>query len=229
MEMISKLLKKIAYKINSFADTLGKTELTEFQKEVKRWFKDDGDKTLRMQYELSENSLVVDLGGYEGQWTSDIYSMYNCKVLIFEPYLPFALNIENRFKKNSKIQLFRFGLGAKSEKVAFSVLDNASSIFQKGDKKDVIELVSVVEFIRSKNITDVDLIKINIEGGEYDLLECLLDAGLITIFKNIQVQFHEPMIENAEHRMNEIHKRLSLTHELTYHYKFVWDNWKLKK
>ena len=36
------------------------------------WFKDDGDNTLRINYNLDETSLVVDLGGYEGTFSQKI-------------------------------------------------------------------------------------------------------------------------------------------------------------
>lgn len=196
-------------------------------KRVVQWFKDEGDRTHRLNYDLGPGSLVFDLGGYEGQWSSDIYSMYNCSIWIFEPYLPFAQKIENRFKKNPKVQLFKFGLGARTEKVSFSILDNASSIFKDGSQKDKIDIKSFPDFIKANKIQSIDLIKINIEGAEYELLENLLDNDLIIIFKNIQVQFHDFIIENAAERMKKIYDRLSLTHRLTYHYEFVWDNWQI--
>lgn len=77
------------------------------------------------------------------------------------------------------------------------------------------------------NIKHIDLIKINIEGGEYDLLEHLLDANFVEQIENLQIQFHD-FVENASARMKKIQNRLEKTHYLTYHYPFVWDNWTLK-
>ena len=38
-----------------------------FDKEsLERWFKDNGDETHRLNYNLNKNSLVIDLGGYLG-------------------------------------------------------------------------------------------------------------------------------------------------------------------
>ncbi len=193
-----------------------------------KWFNDNGDKTHRLKYDLNPSSLVFDLGGFEGQWSSDIFSMYGCSIFIFEPYLPFANNIAERFIKNSKIQLFKFGLGSRSEKVKFSVLDDGSSIYANGIQKDTIDIMSVIEFFKTYNINSVDLIKINIEGGEYELLECLIDNGLINNFKNIQVQFHDFIVPDAENRMKSIQNKLSKTHFQTYQYYFIWENWTLK-
>lgn len=75
----------------------------------------------------------------------------------------------------------------------------------------------------------VDLIKINIEGGEYDLLEHLLSSGMVKRFKNIQVQFHEDVIPKAEARMRKIHDELSKTHRVTFQKIFIWENWEIKE
>ena len=37
-------------------------------KQVERWFADDGDNTLRLNYPLDENSVVFDVGAYKGAW-----------------------------------------------------------------------------------------------------------------------------------------------------------------
>ena len=74
------------------------------------------------------------------------------------------------------------------------------------------------------NHYDKDLIKINIVGGEYEVLEILLKNNMISIFKNIQVQFHDFIVDNAKERMNAIQKKLALTHVLTFQYEFVWEN-----
>ena len=59
------------------------------------------------------------------------------------------------------------------------------------------------------------------------MLECLLDNDLIGSIDNLQIQFHD-FVPDAEKRMNAIKARLGLTHELTYEYIFVWENWKKK-
>ena len=73
----------------------------------------------------------------------------------------------------------------------------------------------------------VDLIKINIEGGEYDLPDYIIHSGMAHCFRNIQVQFND-FVTNYKLRMQPIQQNLSITHYLTYQYPFVWENWKLK-
>lgn len=197
-------------------------------KRVKPWFLINGDNTLRLRYTLDTSSVVLDLGGYKGDWAAQIWNLYKPSLYIFEPYKPYCDSIKNRFNGNDKIKVFEFGLGAKKEELAFSVAENASSVFNAGEKTEFIQIESISQFIRENEIKNIDLIKINIEGGEFELLEYLLDAGLITLFDNIQVQFHD-FVPDAEKRMKAIQHKLALTHYPTYQYEFVWENWKRKQ
>ncbi len=196
----------------------------------KPWFEVQGDKNLNLHCDnITASSVVFDFGGYEGQWTSDIFAKYLCNVFIFEPYKEYANNITQRFANNDKIKVFDFGLANETFTAKLSSSDNSSSMFITNAENFVeIQLVKAVEFLKENNITQIDLVKMNIEGGEYDLLEHLIDTGFIKNIKNIKVQFHDFIIENAKERMNNIQEKLSITHKLIYQYEFVWEHWELK-
>lgn len=200
---------------------------TKQARRVKPWFKVNGDKTLRLNYTLDENSIVFDLGGYEGQWCSDIFSKYQCSIFVFEPFHKYANNIRERFSKNSRIKIFDFGLGKEDKRFLLYSNDDASSVFKQQGESHEIEIKKASHFLKSNSIAKIDLMKINIEGGEYDLLEELIEAGNVKDIKNIQVQFHD-FVPNAYSRMKNIQHALSQTHNLSYQYEFVWENWELK-
>jgi len=197
-------------------------------KRVKPWLMINGDKTYRLDYDLDENSVVFDLGGYEGQWASDIFSKFRCTVFVFEPYRKYATNIQNRFSRNSHIKVFDFGLGKEESQLTLYSNDDSSSIFKKHGQAFTIDLKKASDFIGNLDIDGIDLMKINIEGGEYDLLEELISSNSVKKITNIQVQFHD-FVPDAFLRMKEIQNSLSKTHDLTYQFEFVWENWKLKK
>lgn len=194
------------------------------------WFQINGDKTLNLSCEgLDENAVVFDLGGYEGQWASDIYSKYNSHIFIFEPNEAFFRQVEKRFEKNIKIQVFNIGLSNKSYKTKLYLSDDGSSMF-RDDKEEfvIITLRKAIDFFTENSIVNIDLMKINIEGGEYELLEHLIDSSFIKNIKNIKVQFHDFIIDNAEKRMLDIHSKLHKTHKIIYQYPFVWEHWQLR-
>ena len=192
------------------------------------WFRDNGDKTLRLNYDLNEQATVFDLGGYEGQWASDIFSKYGCTVLIFEPYKDFAEKIKVRFSNNKRVSVFDFGLADEDKVVQLSLSADASSLFKTAENSVQVELKKASAFLINQDINKIDLMKVNIEGGEYDLMDHLIESGVIKKIKNIQIQFHD-FVPNGESRMRKIQNELSRTHFTTYSYEFVWENWKLKE
>ncbi|MEJ2671399.1 MAG: FkbM family methyltransferase, partial [Deltaproteobacteria bacterium] len=192
---------------------------------VKKWHADGGDEQFRFDYDLDQNSLVIDLGGYKGQWASDIFSRYRCNIIVFEPVKDFAQKIEKRFAKNEKIVIETYGLGGLTRKELMGINGEGSSMFTNSEIKEQVTIIDVVEWIDKNSINFIDLMKINIEGGEYELLERLIDSGLISIIQNIQIQFHI-ISQDSDHRMETIQEHLRKTHVPTYQYRFVWENWK---
>jgi FkbM family methyltransferase len=195
------------------------------EKMLSKWYADGGDERFRFDYELNQNSIVLDLGGYKGQWASDIFGRYRCNIIAFEPVKRFAKKVKKRFEMNDKIQVNDVGLGGYSRKEVIGICADVSSIFRNSDETEEIMIVDIAEWINRNNIKSIDLMKINIEGGEYELLERLLDTGLIGIIQNIQIQFHN-ISKESNIRMEIIQKRLRETHIPTYQYKFIWENWK---
>lgn len=221
-EALRNTLEKYAKKIFAvIADIIYQSPM---KKQLKLWKANNGDKTLRLDYNLDQDSIVFDLGGYEGQWASDIYSRYCCRIYVFEPVHEFAERIQKRFLRNPNISVLQFGLGGFSRKETISLCKDGSSIFRNSDNKQEIQLIDVASWIEGQNIIEIDLMKVNIEGGEYELLERLIETNLIRVIRNIQVQFHKIARESGN-RMERIQERLRETHHPTYQYRFVWENW----
>jgi FkbM family methyltransferase len=195
---------------------------------VANWYAVQGDTNLRLDYDLSPESMVFDVGGYEGQWASDIYAMYGCRIYVFEPVPAFAERIARRFRRNPQIRVFDFGLSSRTETTRIGLARDGSSVYKSGTEAIEIRLMSISDFLRREAVTTIDLMKINIEGAEFDLLEQLLNEGLVTRIRDIQVQFHD-FAPDAEARMGAIQQRLAKTHKTTYQYPFVWENWRLRK
>ena len=198
----------------------------EAEARVRPWFAIKGDQTLRLQYDLAPSSVVFDLGGYEGQWTSDIYAKYKCTVHVFEPARQYAEAIAERFRCNDNIIVHQFGLAQSNQTASLSLADNASSIFGSEGPSETISLIDVQQFLDEQKLSTVDLMKINIEGGEYDLIDRIIETGIISRVTDIQVQFHD-FVPDARNRRTAIQGRLQRTHKLTYEYPFVWENWRI--
>jgi FkbM family methyltransferase len=196
--------------------------------EFLRWIQDRGDATLRLNYPLVSSSVIVDAGGYLGQWAYDINVRYDSIVFVLEPLKELHLRIQDRFAYNPRVIPLNYAISNKSGEVQISDNTDSSSLYDStAEATQTIMCKDIKEFIEENNITIVDLMKINIEGAEYDLLERIIELGLLPKIKNLQIQFHR-FIPNCEERRNSILDELSKTHECTWNYEWIWENWKLK-
>lgn len=197
--------------------------------EAERWFNDKGDETLRLDYPLNKESIVFDIGGYRGDFAASIYDKYQCNIYIFEPVPEFYQLCTERFSENKKIVCLNFGLSDIDGILDISLAENASSFVSphvQGLVKKV-QLRSVTEYIQNSNINRIDLMKINIEGGEFDVLPSLIKSGDITKVKNLQVQFHN-FVEDAVNKRRLIRDNLEKTHSEMWNYEFIWESWRLR-
>jgi pyruvate/2-oxoglutarate/acetoin dehydrogenase E1 component len=48
--------------------------------EIIKWFTDNGDNTHNITYDLTDKSVIIDLGGYEGVWAQQMIEKYNPNV-----------------------------------------------------------------------------------------------------------------------------------------------------
>ena len=204
--------------------SLARLLLTEEGRGIVLWKLTKKD-NLRLDYALSQDSVVFDIGGYKGDWSKQIYLKYRCNIFIFEPIKEFAEKIRGVLPKSKRIKIYNFGLSNKTEIVSISVNRDSTSRFKNSGQETLCKFIDVATFIRQQKITNIDLMKINIEGEEYDLIMRLIDSNLIERIENVQVQFHS-FVNNADQKMAKVQKALSKTHKPTYQYKFVWENWK---
>src|SRR3989344_1363689 len=162
---------------------------------VLRWKLINGEKTLRIYYPLNYKSIVFDVGGYLGDSSNDIYEKYKCYVYIFEPVSQYYKILKKRFKKLKKIHILNYGLASRTQYINIHLAEDATSAYGKSTELERVKLVNIKDVLNKYRIKKVDLIELNIEGGEYELLEHLIKTNIIKKFKDIQVQFHNS-IEN---------------------------------
>ena len=134
-----------------------------------------------------------------------------------------------RFKNKEKIVCFNYGLSDSENEFLLSNEKEASSISKK--TKDTIgETVKIHKFskvFQKLQINRIDLLKVNIEGSEYNLMPHIIEEKLIEKINNIQIQFHI-FVSDAKNKRDEIIKSLGKTHKEDWCYYFVWENWSLK-
>jgi FkbM family methyltransferase len=196
-------------------------------KNYEKWFTSDGDNTLLVDYPLSENSLVIDGGGYTGRYAMDVFCRFNCNLIVFEPVPQFYNQLLKQFIFNRKVRIEPLGLTADGRELKMGILSESSSAFRTST--DYLHLKSVIlsEYLNDSKISWVDLLNLNIEGAEFEVLEELIASGLQMRIGTIQVQFHK-VVPDADSRLSRIREKLMITHVCSWCFPYVWESWRLK-
>ena len=126
------------------------------------------------------------------------------------------------------VEVHAAALGRGVRRASFSRAATGSSEFiGEGEGRIELEVVDAANFVERLGDAHIACLKLNIEGGEYDVLEGLLDAGLADRFASFLVQFHRQP-EGWEARYAEIESRLAATHERAWCYPMLWEKWVAK-
>jgi hypothetical protein len=184
-----------------------------------KFWQDENLEYLRYRYPLNFDSIIVDIGAYRGEWSEKINGEFGCEnILSFEP----TDNI-TWVKHGRKINACAW---IRDERVRTNgafyytsmIHDNEIGLFS-------YDAVDIVKHFPEK----VDLLKINIEGAEYELIPHMMENGLIKRCRFIQIQFHETDRFDYKELYRILFKRMKETHEIMWNCPFVWESWELKK
>lgn len=185
-----------------------------------------GGNELLYDLPVSTGSLIIDAGGYKGEWTAEMIARYGCRSEIFEPVPSYAEHCKRLFSRNALVHVHAAALGGASRKTKFSFAANGTSEFIATDSTDIVEapVVDVSQFLDQLDNELVTCLKLNIEGGEYEVLERLIDTKQIIRCESLLIQFH-PQPEGWERRSKEIVAHLRATHDRVWCYPMVWEKW----
>lgn len=137
----------------------------------------------------------------------------------------FAQQLRTLFGRNSRIEVVQAALSNRRGSDALSMQTNASTRFHSGSAPTrPIELIDTAEFLLSRSIEEVGCLALNIEGSEYEVLERLIETGLISRVRCLVVQFHV-VGDTSNARRSAIRLGLEQTHRCDYEYPFVWEKW----
>jgi len=201
---------------------------------VRRYYRENSlrlhDEGRLVDWPLDERSLVVDVGGFQGDWTWTIARKYNSRALIVEPVPDYCTHIRDRFAALPRVSVFNFGLLDRSGDMAIDVAGLGSSFFTTPQNRQHssagvhVPTMDVVEFFDRNQVTAVDLMKLNIEGAEYPVVQRLIDSGRIQSIHRLLIQFHV-FYPNARRLRRSLQQQLLRTHECLFDYPFVWECW----
>ncbi len=185
----------------------------------------DGGNELLYDLPVSTGGLIIDAGGYKGEWTAEMISRYGCRSQIFEPVPKFFEHCRKYFKNNSAVQVYKAALGGANRKTTFSLLDDGTSEYRGSGnafhfQADVIDVAQIFSDAEVR----VACLKLNIEGGEYEILERMHETNKISACDSLLIQFHRQP-DGYEARYQKIVAALHKSHIQSWCYEMVWEKW----
>jgi len=153
--------------------------LPDYDSHYEKWMTLNNEKTYqRLQREYALNQVkhfrtAVDIGGNLGFWSRDFCEQFD-NVIIFEPESSNIECLKENLKMHSNFTLHEVGLGSKEEIREFytSLTTSGGHSFYRDQifENEVNKIMLPIKKLDDYNLTNVDLIKIDTQGSEYDIL-----------------------------------------------------------
>jgi len=192
----------------------------------KRFRADKAQARLQDFSDLKPGAVVLDFGGFEGRWTEAVLAAQpQARVHLFGPHPGYATALRDTFAQRPNVTVHECALGRAAGTLHLSDAGDASSAVADHDRSFSAPVLAVADFFAEHDLQHVHLAKINIEGGEYELLPALIEAGLVGRIARLMIQFHLFRPEDRGAR-DAIVARLSETHAPAWSYPFVWEEWR---
>jgi FkbM family methyltransferase len=184
------------------------------------------DPDILVRADIDEHSTVIDAGAHVGDWATQISDRYHPTIHAFEPAPGAARQFRRRLGDRSEVHLHPWALGARDEMATMALAGPGSTLGTVADAfgSTEVQVRDILGVLDELELRDVDLLKVNIEGGEYDLFDRLIHADMLRRFRIISVQFHE-WLPRAHRRRWAIRRALRRTHEEQWCYPWVWEVW----
>jgi len=153
---------------------------------------------------LDSQSFVVSGGaGNDISFEIDLIKRFGCCVALFDPSLPGKTTVARHPDVSGKLRFFEAGLAA-STGINFlrpPTQDPSLHSWVKADENtgEAMNFVTLSDVMRQFNKARIDLLKIDIEGYEYEVLEDLLMSSIPVT--QICVEIHqEPQVPGRTRR-----------------------------
>jgi len=185
--------------------------------------------------DLGQGSQVLDVGAYVGEWSerildrADARGVPDIRIHAFEPEPSSVRTLRGSLRGDPRVVVHPFGLAGRDRTESLAVGGPGSSVFVDPGSPGFlgardVELRDVDAVLSSLGIEQIDFVKINIEGGEFELLDRLHETGWLRRMGTVLIQFHE-FGPDAYRGRRRNRRQLSETHRCVWNYPWVYERW----
>ena len=196
------------------------------------------DPDLLVDVDLPDGATVLDIGAFVGEWSERILRRteqaggHAVRIHAFEPEPNACRKLAAGVGRDPRVQLHPFGLAGRDRTAPLAVGGPGSSIFLDADTPGftgqvAIDLRDGAAALDALGIDRVALAKVNIEGGEFELIDRLHETGWLARISVLLVQFHE-FGPDAYRGRRRNRRQLAATHREVWSYPWVYERWDLR-
>ena len=216
--MLENLYVKLLMWIVSFIDLNNKNKIINY---------------FKSQYK-NASIIVLDIGTHKGETIDFFIKNLNIdKIYSCEPNIKiFSKLKKNKKYQNNKIKLFNLALGNSNEKKELNILkDSSSSTFNKIDiktkyferkkniinffsksghyflEKQIVQICKTSDFIKNNFIKNINILKIDTEGYEYNILQGI-EENQFKFIKLIYFEHHYDLMLKKKYKFRDINSLL---------------------
>jgi FkbM family methyltransferase len=180
-----------------------------------------------IEADLDRRSIVFDVGAFVGEWSEKVSKRYGSTIYAFEPNPLVRQALSRRLADHPNVVRLGYGLGRADHTARLTQAGPGSSIYTSDPDlhSTEVQIRDVIGVLDELGVVEIDLLKVNIEGGEYDLFDRLREADRLRAIRLVSVQFHE-WHPRAYRRRRAIRRALALSHVEVWCYPWVWEYWR---
>lgn len=163
---------------------------------------------------VPDQAIVYSFGiGEDISFDKAIISKHGCKVYGFDP-TPKSINYVKNNETTEAFYFHPYGIGEKTEMVTFHLPKNkdhvSGSVYDHKlvDEHNSVEVLlkEFNEIVSEMGHDHIDVLKMDIEGSEYVVMEGILKSGIP--IKQILVETHERFFEDGKEKGKKFFKQL---------------------
>lgn len=175
---------------------------------IKKTSKGSNSYSVQRQIIANSNPTIFDVGAYDGQVSIEYNNIFpNSKIYAFEPFPESFSLLKKAVAPHYNISINNVALSSSTGKQTFFIngshatnslfaTDKESKNFWKKEllettKEIQVNTITLDQFCEENNISHIDILKLDVQGGEYNVL---VGATNLLKKKNIKLVFMEIII-----------------------------------
>ncbi len=174
--------------------------------------------------EFKHEGIVLDIGAYLGEYTEKIRKKNpRLTFWLYEPIPEYFKVCVIRFKDKENVVIQQKAVSADGRNLMMQT-DGLRSRQDSINSLNSSRVISINIQTIFDSVTEIELMKMNIEGMEYECLEQLISTDSVVKAKQLLIQFHN-FEDEAHHRRELLRTQIAKKFVNVYAYDWIWELW----